>query len=81
VLVVWGFSIALVGLGFTIGISGSWLTATSALSVILASFLLVPEVKRWAGYLRRLPIWFISIAALQRSITARDKKPHGGPSC
>jgi SSS family solute:Na+ symporter len=49
-----GFSIALAGLGFTIGISGSWLAAASALSVILASFLLVPKVKRWADRVKGL---------------------------
>ncbi|MCJ7814484.1 MAG: hypothetical protein MUP31_00395, partial [Xanthomonadales bacterium] len=36
-----GFSIAMGGLGFTLGISGSWLIAISGLSIILASFLMV----------------------------------------
>jgi SSS family solute:Na+ symporter len=49
-----GFSIALAGLGFTVGISGSWLAAASALSVVLASFLLVPKVKRWADRVKGL---------------------------
>jgi solute:Na+ symporter, SSS family len=43
-----GFSIAMGGLGFTLGISGSWLVAVSGLSVVLASFLVVPKIKRWA---------------------------------
>ncbi len=43
-----GFSIAMGGLGFTLGISGSWLIAISGLSVVMVSFLLVPKVKRWA---------------------------------
>jgi SSS family solute:Na+ symporter len=43
-----GFSIAMGGLGFTLGISGSWLIAISGLSVIMVSFLLVSKVKRWA---------------------------------
>ncbi len=43
-----GFSIAMGGLGFTLGISGSWLIAISGLSVVLVSFLMVPKVKRWA---------------------------------
>ncbi len=43
-----GFSIAMGGLGFTLGISGSWLIAISALSIVMVSFLMVPKVKRWA---------------------------------
>lgn len=43
-----GFSIAMGGLGFTLGISGSWLIAISGLSVLMVSFLLVPKVKRWS---------------------------------
>ncbi len=43
-----GFSIAMGGLGFSLGISGSWMIAISGLSIILASFLMVPKVKRWA---------------------------------
>ncbi len=43
-----GFSIAMGGLGFTLGISGSWLIAMSGLSLVLVSFLMVPKVKRWA---------------------------------
>ena len=43
-----GFSIAMGGLGFTLGISGSWLIAMSGLSIVLASFFMVPKVKRWA---------------------------------
>lgn len=49
-----GFSIAMGGLGFTLGISGSWIIAVSGLSVILASFLMVPKVKRWADRVRGL---------------------------
>ena len=47
-----GFSIAMGGLGFTLGISGSWLIAVSGLSVLMVSFLLVPKVKRWADRVR-----------------------------
>ena len=43
-----GFSIAMGGLGFTLGISGSWLIAISGLSVIMAAFLLVPRLKLWS---------------------------------
>jgi SSS family solute:Na+ symporter len=43
-----GFSIAMGGLGFTLGISGSWLVAISGLSVVMVSFLMVPRVKRWS---------------------------------
>ncbi|HNP35055.1 MAG TPA: sodium:solute symporter family protein [Woeseiaceae bacterium] len=49
-----GFSIAMGGLGFTLGISGSWLIAISGLSVVLVSFLMVPKVKRWADSARGL---------------------------
>lgn len=49
-----GFSIAMGGLGFTIGISGSWMIAVSALSIVLASFLVVPKVKRWADRVKGL---------------------------
>ena len=49
-----GFSIAMGGLGFTLGISGSWLIAISGLSVVLASFLVVPKVKRWADRVQGL---------------------------
>ncbi len=49
-----GFSIAMGGLGFSIGFSGSWLIAVSALSAILASFLLVPKIKRWADRVKGL---------------------------
>ncbi len=43
-----GFSIAMGGLGFTLGISGSWLIAISGLSAVMAAFFMVPKVKRWA---------------------------------
>lgn len=49
-----GFSIAMGGIGFTLGISGSWLIAISGLSVVLVSFLMVPKVKRWADKVRGL---------------------------
>ena len=49
-----GFSIAMGGLGFTLGISGSWLIAISGLSAVLVSFLMVPKVKRWADRVRGL---------------------------
>jgi SSS family solute:Na+ symporter len=49
-----GFSIAMGGLGFTLGISGSWLIAISGLSIVLASFLVVPKVKRWADRVKGL---------------------------
>ena len=43
-----GFSIAMGGLGFTLGIAGSWFIAISGLSIIIVSFFMVPKVKRWA---------------------------------
>jgi SSS family solute:Na+ symporter len=49
-----GFSIAMGGLGFTLGISGSWLIAISGLSVLIVSFLLVPKVKRWSDRVQGL---------------------------
>lgn len=49
-----GFSIAMGGLGFSLGISGSWLIAISGLSIVLASFLMVPKVKRWADSVKGL---------------------------
>ncbi|MEQ9563008.1 MAG: sodium:solute symporter family protein [Woeseiaceae bacterium] len=49
-----GFSIAMGGLGFTLGISGSWLIAVSGLSIVLVSFLMVPKVKRWADKVKGL---------------------------
>ena len=49
-----GFSIAMGGLGFTIGISGSWLIAVSALSILMVSFLMVPKVKRWSDQVKGL---------------------------
>ncbi len=49
-----GFSIAMGGLGFTLGISGSWLIAISGLSVLMVSFLLVPKVKRWSDRVKGL---------------------------
>ncbi len=49
-----GFSIAMGGLGFTLGISGSWLVAVSGLSVVMASFLVVPKIKRWADRVKGL---------------------------
>ena len=36
------------GLGFTLGISGSWYIAVSGLSIVMVSFLMVPKVKRWS---------------------------------
>ena len=38
-----GFSIAMGGLGFTLGISGSWLIAISGLSVVMARFSSFPR--------------------------------------
>ena len=49
-----GFSIAMGGLGFTLGLSASWLVAISALSVVLVSFLMVPKVKHWSDRVRGL---------------------------
>ncbi len=49
-----GFSIAMGGLGFTLGISGSWLIAASGLSILMVSFLMVPKVKRWADRVKGL---------------------------
>ncbi len=49
-----GFSLAMGGLGFTLGISGSWLIAVSGLSIVCVSFLMVPKVKRWADAARGL---------------------------
>lgn len=49
-----GFSIAMGGLGFTLGISGSWLIAISGLSAVLVSFLMVPKVKTWADRVKGL---------------------------
>ncbi len=49
-----GFSIAMGGLGFTLGISGSWLIAISGLSIVLASFFMVPKVKIWADKVKGL---------------------------
>jgi len=43
-----GFSIAMGGLGFSIGISGSWLIGVSGLSAMLAAMLLAPKLKRWS---------------------------------
>jgi SSS family solute:Na+ symporter len=49
-----GFSIAMGGLGFSLGFSGSWLMAVSAISAVLAAFLMVPKVKRWADRIKGL---------------------------
>ena len=49
-----GFSIAMGGLGFTLGISGSWLIAASGLSILMVSFLMVPKVKRWSDRVKGL---------------------------
>ena len=49
-----GFSIVMGGLGFTLGISSSWLVAVSGLSIVLASFLVVPKIKRWADRVKGL---------------------------
>ena len=43
-----GFSIGMAGLGFTLGLSGSWLMATSALSAVVVSFIVIPKIKGWA---------------------------------
>lgn len=49
-----GFSIAMGGLGFSLGISGSWLIAVSGLSIVMVSFLMVPKVKRWSDRVKGL---------------------------
>lgn len=49
-----GFSIAMGGIGFTLGISGSWLIAVSGLSIVMVSFLMVPRVKRWSDRVKGL---------------------------
>jgi SSS family solute:Na+ symporter len=48
------FSIAMGGLGFTLGISGSWLIAVSGLSIVLVSFFMVPKAKKWADKVKGL---------------------------
>jgi len=49
-----GFSIAMGGLGFTLGFSATWLVGMSALSIVLVSFFMVPKVKRWADKMQGL---------------------------
>lgn len=49
-----GFSVALGGLGFTLGFSASWLVGMSALSIVIVSFIMVPKVKRWADKMKGL---------------------------
>jgi SSS family solute:Na+ symporter len=49
-----GFSIAMGGIGFSLGLSASWLVAISSLSVVMVSFLMVPKVKRWSDRVRGL---------------------------
>jgi len=49
-----GFSIAMGGLGFSIGISGSWLIGVSGLSAMLAAMLLAPKLKRWSDKVQGL---------------------------
>ena len=49
-----GFTIATGGLGFTVGIAGSWFIAISGLSIIIVSFFMVPKVKRWADAVKGL---------------------------
>ncbi|MCC3862494.1 sodium:solute symporter family protein [Pseudemcibacter aquimaris] len=49
-----GFSIAMGGLGFTLGLSGSWIIAVSGLSIVLVSFFMVPKVKHWADKMKGL---------------------------
>lgn len=48
------FSIGMGGLGFTLGISGSWFVAMSGLSILMVSFLMVPKVKRWSDKMKGL---------------------------
>lgn len=48
------FSIAMGGLGFSLGISGSWLIAVSGLSIVLVSLFMVPKVKVWADKVKGL---------------------------
>lgn len=49
-----GFSIAMGGLGFSIGISGSWLIGVSGLSAVLAALLMAPKIKRWSDKVKGL---------------------------
>ncbi len=49
-----GFSVAMGGLGFTLGFSASWLVGMSALSIVLVSFIMVPKVKNWADKMQGL---------------------------
>ena len=49
-----GFSIAMGGLGFTLGVSGSWMIAVSGLSIVMVSFLMVTKVKRWSDRVKGL---------------------------
>lgn len=49
-----GFSIAMGGIGFTLGISGSWLIAISGLSIVIVSFVMVPRVKSWSDSVKGL---------------------------
>lgn len=49
-----GFSVAMGGLGFTLGFSATWLVGMSALSIVLVSFLMVPKVKCWADKMKGL---------------------------
>ena len=42
------------GLGFTLGVSGSWMIAVSGLSIVMVSFLMVPKVKRWSDRVKGL---------------------------
>lgn len=41
-----GFTIAMGGLGFTMGLAGHWIITTSAISAIIAAWLMVPKIKK-----------------------------------
>ncbi|MFO7952735.1 MAG: sodium:solute symporter family protein [Bacillota bacterium] len=41
-----GFTIAMGGLGFTMGLAGHWIITTSAISAIVVAWLMVPKIKR-----------------------------------
>ena len=55
-----GFSIGLGGLGFVMGISGSWMLFTGLIGAWLSAVLLIPKVVKLGnlhGFLSSRPLW------------------------
>lgn len=63
-----GFSIGLGGLGYAMGLSGSWLLFTGFVGAWLAAILVVPRLKNWIKSTTCLPTLIFYAITMEKKL-------------